>query len=155
MWSELEDMQQMRERFEQLKEFDSMVFVEIPQRQLVEPHHYRNWLVDEVETKWRREYNQGNKHFNPDFEFNKEWGIQGYFSEVFINHCKFYRYDGTLPQYSVTDFRAKRGFLIRDHYSKSDVVKVHLITDNLVAFLEQESIVEGISLYESSCDELH
>jgi len=36
--------------------------------------------------------------------------------------------------------RARRGFLIRDHYGRFDVVKVQLITDNLEQFLLKAGI---------------
>ena len=56
------DYQQMMEQFERVKDLDSMVFVEIPQKQIVESWQYRIWLVEEVEMKWMKESNQGNKH---------------------------------------------------------------------------------------------
>ncbi len=136
-----QDYQQMMEQFEKVKDLDSMAFVEIPQREIVEPWRYRQWLVEEVEMKWMREFNQGNENYLAyDADFNRESGIQGYFGGVYIMYSKFYRFDGTEPAYSNDDFRAKRGLLIRDHYDKMDVVKVQHITDNLVEFLKQERI---------------
>ena len=86
------------------------------------------------------EFNQRNDHYYPHPTFNEENGIGGYFGGVYIAHSKLYRFDGTEPAYSEDDFRAKRGLLIRDHYSEHDVVKVQQITDNLAEFLKQESI---------------
>src|SRR3989338_9183343 len=118
------DYQQMMEQFERVKDLDSRTFVEIPQKQIIEPWRYRQWLVEDVEMRWMRTFNPKNKHYYSPAEFNQENGIGGYFGGVYLTHSKFYRYDGTEQAYSDDDFRAKRGFLIRDHYSEIDVVKV-------------------------------
>lgn len=136
----MQDYQQMMKQFEKVKDLDSMTFVEIPQGEIVEPWQYRQWLVEEIEMKWMKEFNQGNEHYYPRATFNEESGIGGYFGGVYIGHSKLYRYDGTEYAFSENDFRAKRGLLIRDHYSEHDVVKVQQITDNLAEFLKQECI---------------
>ena len=45
----MQDYQQMLEQFEKVKDLDSMAFVEIPQKQIVEHLQYRRWLVNEME----------------------------------------------------------------------------------------------------------
>ncbi len=136
----MQDYLQLMAQFEKVKDLDSMAFVEIPQKQIVEPFEYQRWLIEEVEMKWMKEFNQGNEWYYPRFDFNRESGIKGYFGGVYITHSKLYRHDGTEPAFSEDDYRAKRGFLIRDHYSENDVVKVQLITDNLTEFLRQKGI---------------
>ncbi len=134
------DYQLKLEQFEKFKDLDSRAFVEIPQKPIVEHRQYRQWLVEEVEMKWMKEFNQRNENYYSYANFNQESGIGGYFGGVSIGHCKLYRYDGTGYALSEDDYRAKRGFLIRNHYSRLDVVEVQLITDNLVEFLRQEGI---------------
>jgi hypothetical protein len=134
------DEQLVNELFERYKDLDSATFVEIPKKEIVEPSKYRFWLIGDVETSWMEKFNQKNKDYYPDFDFNRERGISGFFGELYISGCKFYRYDGTFEGFSDDDYRAKRGFLIRDHYSNRDVVKVQIITDNLTEFLQQEKI---------------
>ena len=108
----------MLRQFEKVKDLDSRTFVEIPQKQIVKPSDYRRWLVEEIEYKWMTEFNSKNTHYRPCFRFNEESGIGGYFGEEYISHSKLYRYDGTHYGISEDDFRAKRGILIRDHYSE-------------------------------------
>jgi len=136
------DPRQIKEKFELVKDLDSMVFVEIPQREIVDSSEYGYWLIEEVEMKWITKFNQGNERYYPRADFNQESsnGIYGFFGGIYIDNCKIYRYDGTGNAISEDDYRGKRGYLIRDHYSERDVVKVQLITNNLVEFLEQEGI---------------
>ncbi len=123
-----------------MAQLDSKNFVEIPQREIVEPAEYRLWLVEKVERKWMQEFNSRNKFYHHEAGFNTECAIVGYFGNSYLD-SKFYRYDGTIEAVSdCYDYRTKRGFLIRDHYSEEDVAKVQLITDNLIEFLEQERI---------------
>jgi hypothetical protein len=132
--------QDVRERkyFKKIKHLDSSVFVEIPKTDLTELHEYRSFLND-LEMKWMIEFN-GNKHYRIHGEWNKESGIGGQFGENFFNHCKLYRFDETHLTYGENDWRAK-GLWLRDHYnSKHDVIKVHMIADNLCEFLIQEGI---------------
>jgi len=136
----MQDYQEIMEQFEKVKDLDSISFVEIPGREIVKPWQYRLWLVEKVEMKWMTEFNRGNKYYYSRGSFNEESGIGGYFGGVHISHSKLYRYDGTEHKFSEDDYRAKRGLLIRDHYSEYDVVKVQQITDNLVEFLKQEGI---------------
>lgn len=82
----------------------------------------------------------GNKHYNSHMIFGDEAGIHGYFGIYYFPKCKLYRYDGALQPMWENDVRAKRGFLIRDHYTEMDVAKVHIIADNLCEFLTQEGI---------------
>jgi len=84
---------QIMENFQALKDLDSKAFVEIPRRQIVKSAEYRKWLIEEVETKWMREFNQ-NEHYIPHSKFNQEDGIGGYFGGIYIGHCKLYRCDG-------------------------------------------------------------
>ncbi len=134
------DYQRIKELFEPVKNLDSKTFVEIPQGEIVEPWEYRAWLAREFERKWMIEFNNRNRHYYPNFDFNTESGIQGYFGDIYVSHCKLYRYDGTEQPIFKDDYRAKRGFLVRDHYSELDVVKVQIITNNMVEFLTQEGI---------------
>jgi len=131
-------IRRLEARFQKAKEFDSYVFIEVPQPNL-ELGEYRDWLIEEVETKWMKEFNS-NEHYFPSWHWNEEGGINGKFGEDHIIHCKFYHYDGT-EGIMADDLRSKRGLLIRDHYSPFDVAKVHIIADNLCKFLTQEGIV--------------
>jgi hypothetical protein len=125
--------------FDQVKELDSMAFVEIPQPQIADTRDYRNWLVEDVEVPWIVDFN-GNEHWYPRHDWNTEGGVGGRFGRYYFIKCKMYKYDGTNPAFVEGDWRSKRGLLIRDHYSPIDVVKVKLITDNLVDFLRQRKI---------------
>lgn len=126
--------------FERLKDFDSMVFIEIPQPQIQNPRDYRTFLVEKIEWKWMEEFNK-NRYYSSQIVWNdNEGGVGGYFGSEYFPSCKLYRYDGTLEPFGENDFRAKRGFLIRDHYSNTAVVKVHKIADNLLEFLRQKQI---------------
>ena len=137
---ELYTKDQIMELFEKLKDLDSRVFFEIPQKTIKEAPHYRFWFL-QTEKKWMTEFNNRNSdHFVRDFWNDTRGGIQGYFGDDYISHCKLYRFDATKQGWSDDDFRAKRGLLIQDHYSSYDVVKVHIIADNLEAFLKQEKI---------------
>ena len=135
----MQNYKQITEQFEKVKDLDSMVFVEIPQKQIVDSYAYKQWVI-KLEMKWMEEFNQGNANYYPHFEFNRESGINGFFGDLYFPYCKLYRFDGTEHAFSEDDYRTKRGFLIREHYSEFDVVKVQLITGNLVEFLKQEGI---------------
>ena len=127
------------ELFEQVKEFDSKVYFNIPKIEIVDADEYRHWFL-QFEEKWMTEFN-GNKNYWPRSTFNEESGIAGSFSGVEIHYCKFYRFDGTLPSYFSKSFRHERGVLIRDHFeNKYDVVKVHFVADNFEDFLKQEQL---------------
>jgi hypothetical protein len=131
-------------RFEQAKNLDSSCFVEIPEVNIINSSDYRTRLVREIETQWMRDFN-GNGHYYPDSRFYNlndfsESGISGEAGGIFIGHCKLYRHDGSAEPWGEDDYRAKRGLMLRDHYSKRDVGKVHFIVDNLVDFLIQENI---------------
>jgi hypothetical protein len=134
-----EQFKQLMNQFESMKELDSRVFVEIPQPEIESPSDYQDWLIN-LETKWMKEFNSKNQYYDTDRVFNEEYGISGYFGDIYMGHCKLYRFDGRIIGLSEDDYRAKRGVLIRDHYEKFDVVKVQLITNNLIEFLEQEGI---------------
>lgn len=122
------------------KKFDSKVFIEIPQVEIIDSSKYRSWMLKK-EMQWMTEFNYRNKNYSLWQFWNKEeGGMHGYFGEKEINNCKLYRFDGTLVSMGENDFRSKRGYLIRDHYSEEDVRKVHFISDNLVNFLEKEKI---------------
>ncbi len=129
---------ELMEKFQKVEDLDSMTFVEIPQRDILEPEKFRLWLL-KIEMKWMIEFNKGNEYHHPRYVFNEESGISEYFEKVLLS-SKLYRYDGTEYSISEEDYRAKRGLLIRDHYSKFSVEKVQLITDNLVEFLKQAEI---------------
>lgn len=131
------EREEHRRRFEPLSAYDSMIFVEIPATDIAEARDYQEWLLETVEMPWMTAFNSGNGHYRPSYFFNEEHGIHGNFGGMYIRYCKFYRFDGSCPAYSADDFRAKRGFLIRDHYGEEDVIKVHHIADNLEAFLSQ------------------
>ena len=132
--------QDLRERkyFKKIKHLDSSVFVKIPKTDLTELHEYRSFLND-LEMKWMREFN-GNEHYRIYGGWNEESCVSGQFGENFFSHCKLYRLDETHLTYGENDWRA-RGLWLRDHYhSKHNVVKAHLIADNLCEFLIQEGI---------------
>ena len=127
-----------KEYFKKIKNLDSSVFVEIPKTDLTELHEYRSFLND-LEMKWMIEFN-GNECHRIHKGWGHESGIGGQFGENHFIHCKLYRFDGTHQTYGENDWRAK-GLWLRDHYnSKHDVVKVHMIADNLCEFLTQEEI---------------
>ena len=115
-------------RFGKLKTLDSMVFVEIPQPRLTDAFDYRRWLVEDVEIPWMTDFNK-NEHYSPEFRFgpNEESGIHGKFGDDEIDHCKWYRFDGTYPPLCESDWRAKRGILVRDHYSSFAVVYYKIV----------------------------
>lgn len=132
--------QDVREKkyFEKVRSLASSVFVEIPRTELTELHGYR-FFLNNLEMKWMREFNK-NKYHRIHGEWNKESGIGGQFGENYFNHCKLFRFDGTRLTYDEDDWRAKKGLWLRDHYTKHDVIKVHMIADNLCEFLTQEEI---------------
>lgn len=134
-------LKEMQERFEKVKALDSMVFVEIPQPQLTDDSDYQRWLVGDVEIPWMVNFNK-NMHYRPEFRFgpNEEDGIHGKFGNEEIDHCKWYRFDGTYPPLCDGDWRAKRGILVRDHYSYLSVVYSQIVSDNLVEYLKQQKI---------------
>ncbi len=132
--------QNIREKkyFEKVKHLYSSVFVGIPETNLTDLDEYRFFLND-LEMKWMREFN-GNQHHRIHGKWNEEGGIRGQFGENYFIHCKLYRFDGTHLTYGENDWRAK-GLWLRDHcISEHDVVKVHMIADNLCEFLTQEEI---------------
>jgi hypothetical protein len=142
-WKRQDEM--LDKRFEQAKDMDSAVFVEIPAPDIQDVQGYRRWLCG-VELKWMEEFN-GNNYYNPG---GGEFYRLGEFSEScvggefkgfgYIPNCKLFRFDGTFPVFSESDWRNKRGLWLRDHYSRRDVAKVHIIADNLCEFLSQERI---------------
>lgn len=128
----------MDERFRQAPNLDSMVFIEIPRPDIKTPG-YRIWLMKEVETPWMK--SNGNKDYIPDWFWNEqEGGFYGHFGNLFFTKCKLHRYDGTEEEVVPGDYRAKRGLLIRDHYSPMAVAKVLLIADNLQQYLTSQGI---------------
>lgn len=148
----MDDRQSVMKQFEKVKDLDSKVFIEIPQKKITNINEYKWWL-SEFQEKWISEYNNKNERYHPSRSFwnDEEGGISGYFGEEYISHCKFYRYDGTLTAWSKDDFRAKRGFLIRDHYTKHDVVKVQHISNNLEDFLKKEKIKYKRTNFKKRC----
>ncbi|MBS3088428.1 hypothetical protein J4402_01465 [Candidatus Pacearchaeota archaeon] len=133
-----EQMEKISKRAEELIDMHSMTFVEIPRPDIQDVKEYRIWFIDELENNWMTRFN-ANEFYNPRWKWNnEEGGISGKFGEYFFPHCKLYRYDGTMPGFTQGDWRAKRGILLRDHYSEINTAKVHIITDNLCAFLTQE-----------------
>ena len=129
------------EEFEGIEKLDSKVFIEIPQEKIIEPFKYRRWLIN-LEIEWMTKFNN-NEHYHPVslWNDNEEDGIKGYFGDVLISHSKLFRYDGTMRPVGPGDFRAKRGYLIRDHYSEQDVIKVQVISRNLINFLNKKNII--------------
>jgi hypothetical protein len=127
-----------KEKFKKLKDLDSAVFVEIPLPDF-ETNNYRIWL-ESLEERWITEFNGNRKYRSCSKKWNEESGIGGQFEEDYFDHCKLYRFDGTLSACAENDWRKKRGFWIRDHYSESDVVKAHTLADNLCVFLTLEKI---------------
>lgn len=133
----LRQEERARQAFERLKSFDSMVFVEIPQTQIADPFEFRGSLT-KIENKWLTVFNKNPPRYS--FVWNGESGVNGYFGENYFAKCKLYRFDGTEEPYDEGDYRAKRGFLIRDHYDAPAVFRAHAIADNLIEFLKQEGI---------------
>jgi hypothetical protein len=134
----LDLLRKYSEAFEKLKKFDSMVFVGVPKPEIKTPQEYRGWMY-EFEERWMGVFNN-NKFYIGAGGWNDEAGIGGYFSGEYVTSCKLYRFDAMQTPINETDFRGKRGYLIRDHYSSSNVVKVHMIVDNFVQFLRQENV---------------
>lgn len=139
----IKELEEEKKRAQALAEFDSWAFIETPQPRIQDNRDYRGWWMA-LEEKWMMEFN-GNKDYctggkwaGPSDELSED-GIGGNFRGKYVI-SKFYRFDGTIEPFSDDDFRARRGVLIRAHYSPHDVVKVHMIADNLVEFLTQEGI---------------
>ena len=132
-------LKKMLEEFKKLKDLDSMVFIEIPQQEIKDSNDYKWWLSG-LEIKWITVFNDKNGDHWPPNPWNTEGGIHGYFGDEYFSHCKLYKFDGNKPSYGKSDYRAHRGILIRDHYTKLDVVKVHHISNNLEEFLKKEKI---------------
>jgi len=63
-------IKRLEEKFQENKELDSFVFIEIPQPDL-ELRDYKFWLIEEVETKWMKEFNS-NEHYRPKWKWNEE-----------------------------------------------------------------------------------
>ncbi|MBI2631738.1 hypothetical protein HYW75_01930 [Candidatus Pacearchaeota archaeon] len=134
-----ERLKTLDNKFQQVKELDSMVFVEIPARDIKDVRKYHSFLLN-LETRWMEDFN-GNKYYNIDNTWNfVESGVGGNFGDIYFISCKLFRHDGTILPISEQDWRSKRGLLITDHYSSLNAAKVHIIADNLCAFLAQEEI---------------
>jgi hypothetical protein len=135
----LEQRMRLEEKFQDSATLDSMVFVEIPRTDL-DVLDYKHWLVETLETEWMRDFNQNKEYLPIHFWNEEEGGIYGNFDGVFVAKCKLYRYNGTVDAVTCEDYRGKRGYLIRDHYSETNVAKVQIIADNLCRFLQSKSI---------------
>jgi len=124
------------EMFKEYSSLDSAVLFEIPNSEL-SPEKYRFWLVRQVETPWILE------GINPNYCTRPVWneadGINGKFGR-FALRCKLYRYDGTIEPTCAEDYRAKKGMLLRDHYSEIDVSKIQVIADNFRDYLISHGI---------------
>ena len=129
----------LTEKAQQLVNFDSMVLIEIPQREITDPVNYRTWMYN-LEIQWMEEFNK-NQFYRTNGAWNdEEGGIGGQFGEHYFSSCKFYRYDGTRRLFHSDDWRTKRGLLVRDHYSARNTAKVYIIADNMCEFLSQEHV---------------
>lgn len=135
------DWAQVEKKFKELEKFESMVFVHIPLIRIKTQLDVRNALM-ELEREWMQDFNHNEKYYlYQEHQWNGESRIYGKFGkEELYFDTKFSVYDGTEPHYYKNDFRSKRGFSIRDHYGKKDVVAVHLIADNLEEFLKSKKI---------------
>ncbi len=134
---------EIRRRHEKLKDLDARVFVEIPLQEIKGQEEYRRRIV-ELEREWMNGFNT-NPHYrvHSDFWNTDEGGIGGNFGEEYVDHSKFYRFDGARQSMrsGTYDYTSLRGFLIRDHDTTPwDFVKVHLIADNLCVYLTKKGI---------------
>lgn len=97
----IEKREKAVKEYEKLKQLDSMVFFEIPQTEIKNTNEYRWWLSN-LQQKWMTEFNDKNKYHRSSNPWNEVGGINGYFGDEFISHCKFSRYDGTLETWGKT-----------------------------------------------------
>ena len=115
-----------------MENLDSKVFFEIRREDLDIPRYI--FFIDTTLRTWL--VNEGNAEY--DFKsfgsWNEEGGISGRINGQYT-WSKLYRLDER--NYII---QGRRGVLIRDHYSPSDVIKIHFISDNFERFLSSQGI---------------
>ena len=118
------------------EKLDSYVFFHIDRPDL-DSSNYRRWVDTEVVTNWLVE-----KEGMPEYgwrygaNWNEEGGVNGTFGDRYIVHCKLYKIDETNDGWD----GKRRGVLIRDHYSESDVEKVMFLARRFEEYLKERQI---------------